>query len=343
MTRGRAIFLAFVLGAGFLWGAMHLMGIQVMAGDIYPEYSSLRSDAMGSKLLYDALGRLPGLAVTRGYTPLDFVAGSGQTVLVLGTPASSLDAEFLERLTRTARRGNRLVLALKLPSTPDAAYGALERVWNVRAELDRNEYHSRRLYFTQAKDWKVIERAGAKLLELERPFDKGTVVLCAESDAFANESMVLGERVGVVTAAIGPNPRVIFDEEHFGIAESGSVIGLARRYRLMGFALGLAICAALAIWKNASPFPAPGDEPARERIMARTSSAGLATLLARHIPARELVASCWQEWLKSNRRLAPAERVERAAAIVRSAGDKGGRPLDAMRDIHDALGAKGAH
>src|SRR5579863_3873579 len=92
MNRGGAIFVACLLAAAFLWAALDLMGVRFATGDIYPEYSSLRSDAMGSKLLYDSLARLPGLSVSRTYAPLDLIEGTAQTVMVLGTPPSSMDA-----------------------------------------------------------------------------------------------------------------------------------------------------------------------------------------------------------------------------------------------------------
>src|SRR5204862_5573780 len=137
---------------------------------------------------------------------------------------------FLERIMKTARRGNRVVVALVSPQANQRNTGAtLERTWHVRLRTDAGPSHSRRLYFTQAKDWKVLDgvldNGEPKLLEIERAFDKGTVVLFADSGGFANQSMLRGERLATVTGAIGVNSRIIFDEAHLGIAESGSVMG----------------------------------------------------------------------------------------------------------------------
>ena len=35
--------LIWLIAAGFLWGVLHLFGLQFTEGDVYPEYSSLRS------------------------------------------------------------------------------------------------------------------------------------------------------------------------------------------------------------------------------------------------------------------------------------------------------------
>ncbi len=330
--------LAAILAAAFAWGAIRLLAIPFSTGDFYPEYSSLRTDPLGTKLLFDGLARLPGLVVTHGYQPLDFFQEQSTTLLLLGTHASSLDdSEFLDTLTTIARRGNRVVAALAYSEPPanDAKRNqrpALESDWHIRLATEAH-----RFYFAAADGWTVLDRAGARIVAIEKAFDQGTVVLFASSDPFANESMLMGERLAVVTAALGPSSHIWFDETHLGIAESGSIMGLARRYHLMGFALGLALCAALALWKHSSLFPAPSAVREQHRRSGRTSFSGLATLLSRYVPARELASVCWQEWLKANRQFAP-ERAESAAAIAR---EQSSHPLEAVRAIHDVVQSKG--
>jgi len=141
-----------------------------------------------------------------------------------------------------------------------------------------------------------------------------------------------------VCAAIGTASRVVFDERHFGIAESGTVVGLARRFRLTGMALGLALCAALFIWKNAAGFPPLADAPRSETLAGRTSISGLFTLLRRHIKPADLAATCWNEWLAGNRRELTPDRRARAEAILR---EHGRTPLDAVREIQTVLHSKG--
>ena len=344
--------IALALAAAFVWTALRLLGVQFATGDVYPEYSSLRTDPLGTKLLYDSLAALPGIAVNRGYLPLAFYKGNASTVLLLGVRPPALDdAEFLTTLERIARRGNRVVVGLSLPrsdgsdeNTGPAANATpstrgskekspLETTWHIRLHSEKH-----RIYFDAAGEWMRMDPT-ATLPAIEHTFGKGAIVLYADSSPFSNEAMVVGEILGVVTAAIGPNTSICFDETHLGIAESGSVIGLARRYRLMGLAFGLALCAALAIWKHSSPFPSPPTVSLQERTIGRTSFSGLATLLARHVPPRELASVCWQAWLKSNRNQLPPERVQRAAAI---ACNPSRNPLDAVREIQTTIRAKGA-
>ena len=290
MSGWRVWLLVLLLAAGFTWGMLRLFGVQYATGDVYPEYSSLRSDPLGARLLYESLTRLPGLHVTRNFLPLEYFSGKPSTVLLLGVkPPLLKEAEFVRPIERVAGRGHRVVIG-------------------------------------------VTNLAEARAIKLDKSLQ------LADTDLFANAPVLELKRLAAVTAALGSNPSIVFDESHFGIMESGSVVGLARRYHLLGLALGLAICAALALWRNASPFPPRGETFEPERLSGRTSFAGLVTLLRRHIPADRVTSVCWQEWFKTNRREMSPSRVRRAEALAASAG---ARPLEAVREISAVVRAKG--
>jgi len=324
-----------ILLAGFAAGVMYLFGVQFAAGDVYPEYSSLRSDPMGTKLLFESLARMPAVTVARNYLPLDVLGESGAVFLIGLNPGSfGEDDEGLQRIEKLARSGHRVLAAMAPPSEyTDLMALPLDRAWHVKLGADTNHKHVHRLYFTEAKDWNVLDRVGPKMLAIDRDFGEGSIVLFAESDDFTNGATVAADRLEMVSMAIGASSHVVFDEQHLGIAETGSFVGLARRFRLTGLAMGLAICAALFLWRSASGFPPPTsrqDVP----LSGRTSLAGLLTLLRRHIPPDELAATCWQEWLSANRRKVPPERLEQAARIVRSASS---HPLEAAREVHAVM------
>ena len=66
-------------------GIYRLFTLRFEAGDVYAPYSSLRTDPLGCKALYDAFDLLPGVKVERHYLDLDdLVAGNGETVFFLG-------------------------------------------------------------------------------------------------------------------------------------------------------------------------------------------------------------------------------------------------------------------
>ncbi len=358
--------LALAVAAIFFYGVIALFNRQFASGELYPEFSTLRTDRLGARLLYDSLGKLPGLAVERSFVPMASLPRDGATLVLLGVNPMRVNWDqdlFLQVVERTASRGNRVVVGMHIDAEYDrpaqkdfdheeepAAKGPksklkpvplappLKTLWKVSLRIDSNEKNLHPFYFGQADGWRVRDHVGPEALAIERDFGKGSVVLLTESDDFTNESAVALARLQPVAATLGPYRRIVFDEEHLGVAESGSVIGMARQFRLMGLALGLAICAALFIWRNAAGFPPPAPNQSTERFSGRTSQAGLLTLLQRHIPPAELAAVCWREWLTSNRRQATPERRQQAEAILAGAAK---RPLEATREIQALLHAKG--
>ena len=306
-SNARAGFLIVLLAAIFTYGLIRAFSIRFATGDVYPDYSSMKATPTGAKLLYDSLARTPGLAVSRNYSPLEYSGESHAAILLLAVNATQFAGApepYIEPLEGLANRGNRVIAALTWESDEKLEHvRELEKRWHVKFGFDKDH---KWLYFAEAPGWRVLDRDGAKILAIERPFQKGSMVLFAESRDFNNRSVAKLDRLDRISAAIGPESRIIFDEQHFGLTESGTVVGLARHFRLGGMAIGLALCAALFIWKNAASFPPPAGPVRRDSLFGRTSIAGLYTLLHRHIKPADLAATCWNEWLVGNGARYPA-------------------------------------
>jgi hypothetical protein len=119
---------------------------------------------------------------------------------------------------------------------------------------------SHHLYFAEAPDWRVLDAtAPGKPSPSSAHFQKGSGAVLRSRD-FSNQSIRC--QTGSLDADLRRHrlrsSRMIFDEQHFGMTESGTVVGLARRFRLGGMAIGLALCAALFIWKNACQLSSAG-------------------------------------------------------------------------------------
>jgi Domain of unknown function (DUF4350) len=120
MDQGRKQRTAVIIGLAlvfslFAWGTLKLFLLRFESGDIYPEYSSLRTDPLGTKAFYEALGRLPGVTTRRNQTPLRDVARTGPaTLLFIGAqPSGSDDAPraLVDAFEAVAVEGGRVVLA----------------------------------------------------------------------------------------------------------------------------------------------------------------------------------------------------------------------------------------
>lgn len=64
------ILLALALAALLTLGLFHLFELRYQRGDVYPVHSTLRADPLGSKVIFEALGELPGFEVQRNFRPL---------------------------------------------------------------------------------------------------------------------------------------------------------------------------------------------------------------------------------------------------------------------------------
>lgn len=119
------IFLMVLLPALFLLGVAHLFQLRFETGDVYPVYSSLRSDPLGTRVFFEALNRLPDVTAERGYrSPSKIESGAGATYFFPGDQLEgrkSLRFSEVSVLEQIARTGGRVVLAFhpeKIPSKP---------------------------------------------------------------------------------------------------------------------------------------------------------------------------------------------------------------------------------
>jgi hypothetical protein len=307
----RPLVLVLLLGGVFAAGLIWLFDLQFATGEAYPDYSTMRTDPLGARVLYDSLGASGEAEVSRNFHPLEHAGISDSTVVLLGVwPAFTADAA--ERLEELASKGNRVVVALR----PD----------------ERKQADSAVL----AKRWKVKLPSSEKILE--RPFGTGVVVVVPAGEVFENASLATEPDSGLIVQALGPGRRIVFDESHLGMVESGSLVGLARRYRLQGFAWGCAVVLALFLWRSTSQFPPPAPVPPEAgRIAGRTSASGLAGLLRQNVPVERLVGTAWDLWSGANPRQPAPSRRTRAEALGRAPGD----PLATLTAMHRALESKG--
>ncbi|HEY4249518.1 MAG TPA: DUF4350 domain-containing protein [Lacunisphaera sp.] len=90
--------------------------LRIGGGELYPEYSSLRADALGTRALYDALAQVPGITVDRDYRPLAKLGTRPRVVLMPGLlwqQWQSIPANQLAALDAAANDGARIVLAFR--------------------------------------------------------------------------------------------------------------------------------------------------------------------------------------------------------------------------------------
>jgi hypothetical protein len=106
---------AAALAAGFL-----VYRDRLEKGDLYPPYSSLRADPLGTKALHEALREIPGLQVKRHLaSPQKLDATSPATFLFLGCSSEewmTVERSWIDAWERLAREGHRVVIGFYRPA-----------------------------------------------------------------------------------------------------------------------------------------------------------------------------------------------------------------------------------
>lgn len=363
------------LGLAFLlaFGLEQVLIAPLQTGEVYPPYSTLRSDPVGAKALYESLGELPGVDVERWYKSRSTL-DAGTAMFVLGVDPlgwSEIEQKTLTEYEDLLSKGGRLVIGFIPVAKPSKAIPArvIKDRWDVSLAYRESEDDaaSRRdaiprrtsLYFEPGPEWRTLLVRDGKAVAVERDLAGGTVALLADSYPLSNEGLRDARDAELVATLAGPARHILFDENHFGVTETGSVAQLMERYHLVGAAAVLALAALLFLWRSASSFLPPRDAATEQAVTGRDSLAGLTALLRRSVPESELAATCYAEWSRSakssgDRGTAAAREVEAeiaktgkrdpvesyraACAILKPSRAKSG--LDSIRNrMNDGTGA----
>lgn len=281
----------FLLIAMFIYGLVDLMLLRFEAGDVYPPYSSLRTDPLGAKAFYESIRTCCGLSVSRNYDSFSKLKdNSDAVILVLGVSyedLGSIPRTMLDDLNYFIRSGGRLVLTVypvqkvteiqeiekQLELSTDEDSASLEEEWGFRMNhepLSRAEGKGKAvlktadiqdqtplscytsLYFDRLPAWRVIYSRGIHPMIIERKMGKGTVVLSSISYFLSNEAMLRERHSELLGWLIGSKREVIFDELYHGVSSDRGVAYLVRKYNLQSFIAGILVLAGLFVWKNAS-------------------------------------------------------------------------------------------
>ena len=118
-------------------GIGHLFVLRFQTGDVYPAYSSLRSDPLGTRVFYESLDNLADINLRRNYRFLhSFKPEPDTTLFYLGTSTDQYDAvpqELIKVFDRLTESGGRLVLSF-LP---------INQKHEDDAKLEKEPFHTR--------------------------------------------------------------------------------------------------------------------------------------------------------------------------------------------------------
>jgi len=101
----------------FVFGVFRLLVLRFEEGDVYPAYSSLRSDPLGTKVLYDSLVNLKKNVIRRNYRPLHrFEPAGNTTFFFLGADMRHPelnDGGAIKKIEEIVSAGGRVVISFR--------------------------------------------------------------------------------------------------------------------------------------------------------------------------------------------------------------------------------------
>lgn len=325
---------AIVLLAVLVWGLDQIAVAPLETGEIYPRYSSLRTGPAGAKALYESLAALPEISVERSYKGRKTMQ-PGDAMLVLGVdpvPFSAITDQTIDEYEKLVRDGGRLIIAfLPLEAvrlSPDQH--PLDHLWRLKMAYRKTGATGMSLALEAGPEWEKLPHGA-----IERNFGAGSIVLVPDSSPLSNQGLRDARDPRFIATLTGDARHLLFDENHFGVVETGSVAKLMRQYRLEGAIAMLVIVAALFLWRSASSFLPARQARSSAAVAGRESIEGLSALLHRGIGEKDLLDVCFAERTKSARHDDRMERVEQEIARI---GKR--NPVEAYRAASRALTEK---
>jgi hypothetical protein len=115
--------LAVLLAAALGYGLVRLFALRLEHGDVYPAYSTLRTDPLGAKAYLEALDALPGTEVRRNFRPLPRLRPAQPVTLIYaGVPHEARwGDEELRVFNALIGNGSRAVFAFSPAYRPERA------------------------------------------------------------------------------------------------------------------------------------------------------------------------------------------------------------------------------
>jgi len=184
MKRYFPLILLLGCAAALAFGLVRLFQLRFEVGDVYPAYSTLRSDPLGTMAFYESLGRVSGVSTRRDFTTQNRLPEEPHTVY-LQLAGSDYDwdwvpADLSRELEAFLARGNRLVITF-FPRTSVHAYPG----------YDEDETNSVKSAQARAKDKKMTPEKQADKKKKRKPDEEDRGVDLAERWGFGMDFIKL--------------------------------------------------------------------------------------------------------------------------------------------------------
>src|SRR5437016_10606990 len=108
------VFILLICAGAFAFGLFQLFKLRFETGDVYPEYSSLRADPLGTMAFCESLEKIPGVKVRRDFSATEQLPeGKDTTYLHLAASTfewTSMPEDLFKEIEGFLTRGGRLAI-----------------------------------------------------------------------------------------------------------------------------------------------------------------------------------------------------------------------------------------
>lgn len=197
MKKYFSLLLLLVCIAFFAYGILQLFELRFETGDVYPEYSSLRADPLGTMAFYESLGKMPGVNVRQDFSASNHLPEEPGTAY-LHLAGESGEWDFLSRdelkeIKDFVNRGGRLVITY-FPETSRFHYEWNQEKTNSLAEPSKSKDTNAppkadKAEKTNKKKKQLLEKKLWVSLEDEWRFHEGFKDLRADGEVYLPETV----------------------------------------------------------------------------------------------------------------------------------------------------------
>lgn len=142
MPRSKTAYAAILIAVFFCIGVARLFTLRFEAGDIYPPYSSLRNDPLGTRALFESLNNLDSIRADRNFDLLQNIPPSSDAcIFFIGLHPSRtkyLDKASFNMVERSVAGGGRAVISF-LPVSSRSEFAGFEDLFKLDEKKDKKE------------------------------------------------------------------------------------------------------------------------------------------------------------------------------------------------------------
>lgn len=351
MRRTISIIVVILLILCFLVSASSIMHGRLKKGDVYPRYSSLRHDPMGTSILFDSLRKSGCTVEVLIEDEFPEVKDPHNAILFILFPTFDLFSNRdVDRIVGFILSGGRVLM-----TTDDDNYLmdffhtgiGLQNTGNDKGKDEGTEEEEEKEEKEKPRTREAIPGTGFDFSPDSIPLigeefltsgwpravtvlgngehdvvlllshGKGDIIISSESYVISNESLAKNPPAAFLSWVTGGRTHVLVDEYRHGVLSNKGVSFLLRKYHLYWFIGYLTLIFLLGLWHLLPHFHRPVPRESAPDTGTRSSLDGYTQLLTKTIPRRQLLDIAMEQWLKGSTNRFFRERNRKAAEGLR--------------------------